>query len=57
MYGVDKESGWGGRYFFTYYSQFDDRPPPIVTIEVLILTIIFFVSLVANGTIVVCVFK
>ncbi|XP_018576223.1 somatostatin receptor type 5-like [Anoplophora glabripennis] len=57
VYGVDNESGWGDRYFFTYYSEFDGKSPLFAAIEVSIFAFIFVVSVVANASIVVCVFR
>ncbi|VEN60306.1 unnamed protein product, partial [Callosobruchus maculatus] len=54
VFGIDNESGWGGRYFFTYYSEFGDKPYVQTILEVAMFSFIFFVSLVANISIVVC---
>lgn len=55
VYGVDNESGWGGRYFFTYYSEFEDRLAPYVAVELTIFAAIFVISVVANVSIIICV--
>lgn len=57
VYGVDNESGWGDRYFFAYYSEFDGKPLAFAAIEVSIFAFIFVVSVVANASIVICVFR
>lgn len=46
-FGVDNISGWGERYFYTYYSEFGNRPIASV-IEATILIITLILSLVAN---------
>ncbi|CAH1980213.1 unnamed protein product [Acanthoscelides obtectus] len=55
VFGIDNETGWGGRYFFTYYSELGDKPYAQTILEVAMFSIIFFVSLVANLSIIVCV--
>lgn len=57
IYGVDNESGWGERYFFTYFSEFGERMLSAVIAEVTMLTIIFIVSVFANVSIAICVFR
>jgi hypothetical protein len=57
VFAVDNDSGWGERYFFTYFSQFDGRPTNYVAAEVTIFVLIFLVSVVANTSIVVCVVR
>ncbi|KAF2884319.1 hypothetical protein ILUMI_21838 [Ignelater luminosus] len=57
VFGIDNESGWGERYFFTYFSEFGERILTAVVAEVTILTTIFLVSVFANVAIAVCVFR
>lgn len=57
VFGQDEESGWEGRYFFTYYSEFGPKFWPLTIIELLIFSLIFVVSIIANISIVICVIK
>ncbi|XP_050308616.1 free fatty acid receptor 4-like [Anthonomus grandis grandis] len=56
VFGYDNESGWGGRYFFTYFSEFK-RPENnyYCVVELVVLGLIFIVSLFANVSIIICV--
>ncbi|XP_031334050.1 free fatty acid receptor 4-like [Photinus pyralis] len=57
VFGNDTESGWGERYFFTFYSSFGERMIAAVVTEVTALSIIFIVSVFANVSIAICVFR
>lgn len=57
VFGVDTESGWGERYFFTYFSEFGERMLTAIVAEVTLLTAVFLVSIFANVAIAVCVFR
>lgn len=57
VFGNDTESGWGERYFFTFYSSFGERMITAVVAEVTALSIIFIVSVFANVSISICVFR
>ncbi|CAH0552544.1 unnamed protein product [Brassicogethes aeneus] len=57
VFGVDKESGWGERFFFTYFSELNSRPIAFVALEVTIFVFIFLISIIANLSIVICVFR
>lgn len=57
VYGYDNFSGWEGRYFFTYFSEFGDRSSATIVIEAIILSITFVVSIIANLSIAYCVMK
>ncbi|XP_076250325.1 somatostatin receptor type 5-like isoform X1 [Rhynchophorus ferrugineus] len=55
IYGIDNESGWGGRYYFTYFSEFDSSGGYYYVIEVTIFLLTFIVSIAANVSIIICV--
>ncbi|XP_017782639.1 PREDICTED: neuropeptide Y receptor type 2-like [Nicrophorus vespilloides] len=57
VFGHDNVSGWGGRYFFTYFNQLGDRSTSLVAFEVAVFAIIFLVSIVTNIAIATCVFR
>lgn len=55
LLGNDSISGWGEKYFFTYFSEFGERSNYIVVFEVTVFIIIFLLSMIANISIVLCV--
>ncbi|KAF5286163.1 hypothetical protein FQR65_LT12921 [Abscondita terminalis] len=57
VYGIDNESGWGERYFFTYFGEFGERTQSAVIAEVTMFTLLFAVSVFANVSIAICVFR
>lgn len=57
IFGLHNESGWGERYFFTYYSEFGTRATTSVAIEAAVYSVVFILSTVTNVGIPVCVLK
>lgn len=57
IFGIDNESDWGERYFFTYYSQFGLRSTTSVAFELALCSLVFVVSIVANVGIAVCIIR
>lgn len=57
VFGYDNFSGWGDRYFFTYFSEFGDRSFASIAVEVTILCSIFIISILANIAIGWCVIR
>lgn len=55
VFGIDNKSGWGGRYFFTYFSEFKSQPDYIDAIELVVLILTFVFSIIANMSIIICV--
>ncbi|KRT86688.1 G protein-coupled receptor, partial [Oryctes borbonicus] len=57
IFGQDNESGWGERYFFTYYTEFGDRSVAAVASEVTVFIVALILSVFANVSIAVCVIR
>lgn len=58
LFGTDNESGWGERYFFTYFSEFNGADTSnYAIVEVTIFLTIFIISVIANISIVICVIR
>lgn len=57
VFGHDNVSGWGDRYFFTYYSEFGQRSVAAIASEVSVFLIILILSVFANVSIAVCVMR
>ncbi|XP_008199874.1 somatostatin-like receptor F_48D10.1 [Tribolium castaneum] len=57
VFANDTSSGWGERYFFTYFTEFDGRPLNYVAIEAAIFLAIFIISVIANTSIIICVIR
>ncbi|XP_066256645.1 free fatty acid receptor 4-like [Euwallacea similis] len=55
VYSVDNQSGWGGRYFFTYFSEFNSPQNGHYMLELTVLIFTFIVSMFANISIIICV--
>lgn len=56
LFGEDKISGWGWRYFFSFYSEFGEEKNSIV-FETSVFICIFVLSLLANLVIATALFK
>nr|XP_022910589.1 free fatty acid receptor 4-like [Onthophagus taurus]XP_022910590.1 free fatty acid receptor 4-like [Onthophagus taurus] len=57
VYGTDTISGWGNRYFFTYFTEMSERNPWRTSSEVTAFSLIFLISIFANVAIAICVIR
>ncbi|CAH1131237.1 unnamed protein product [Ceutorhynchus assimilis] len=55
VFGEDNQSGWGKRYFFTYFSEFNNPENRHYVLELSVLIFTFIVSMFANVSIIICV--